>query len=98
MNNSGRKLNFVFLGPVLDCDEIAAADLIASMVENGLLLIFITTSSYQNSALEYAKAVFDSLILVDGNKIAELMIEAEVGVSVKRKIVIPEIDNDYFER
>ncbi|MBP7845789.1 MAG: restriction endonuclease [Proteobacteria bacterium] len=60
--------------------------------------IFITTSSYQSSALEYAKAVSDTLVLVDGNKIAELMIEAEVGVSAKRKIIIPEIDNDYFER
>jgi restriction system protein len=59
--------------------------------------IFLTTSSYQNSAKEYAKSVSDTLVLLDGSKIAELMIEAEVGVSFKRKIVIPVIDNDYFE-
>lgn len=60
--------------------------------------IFLTTSSYQESALEYAKSVSDTLVLIDGHRIAELMIEAEVGVSAKRKIIIPEIDNDYFDR
>ena len=59
--------------------------------------IFLTTSSYQPSALEYAKTVSDTLVLIDGQRIAELMIESQVGVSAKRKIVIPEIDNDYFE-
>ena len=59
--------------------------------------IFLTTSSYQDSALEYAKSVSDTLVLIDGHRIAELMIEAKVGVSEKRKIVIPEIDNDFFE-
>lgn len=59
--------------------------------------IFLTTSSYQESALEYAKSVSDTLILLDGQNIAELMIEAGVGVSEKKKISIPEIDNDYFE-
>ncbi len=59
--------------------------------------IFITTSSYQDSALEYAKSVSDTLVLLDGNHVAELMIEAKVGVSAKRVIVIPTIDSDYFE-
>jgi restriction system protein len=59
--------------------------------------IYLTTSTYQDSAIEYAKKVSDTLVLLDGNKIAELMIDSEVGVSAKRKIVIPEIDNDYFD-
>lgn len=59
--------------------------------------IFLTTSSYQPSAIEYAKMVSDTMILIDGSRIAELMIESGVGVSVKKKIVIPAIDNDYFE-
>lgn len=59
--------------------------------------IFLTTSSFQPSAKEYAKSVSDTLILLDGDQIAELMIEAEVGVSAKRKIIIPVVDNDYFE-
>lgn len=59
--------------------------------------IFLTTSSYQASAVEYATKVSDTLILLDGNKIAELMIESGVGISIKKKIIIPSIDNDYFE-
>lgn len=59
--------------------------------------IFLTTSSYQESALEYARSVSDTLVLIDGHRIAELMIESQVGVSAKRKIIIPEIDNDFFE-
>lgn len=59
--------------------------------------IFLTTSSYQASAREYARDVSDTLILLDGKDIAELMIEAEIGVSSKKKISIPVIDNDYFE-
>lgn len=59
--------------------------------------VFLTTSSYQESALQYAQTVSGTLVLIDGNRIAELMIESGVGVSVKRNIVIPAIDNDYFE-
>jgi len=60
--------------------------------------IFLTTSSYQESALEYARSVSDTIVLIDGRRIAELMIEAEVGVSAKRKLIIPTIDDDYFDR
>jgi restriction system protein len=59
--------------------------------------IFITTSSYQDSAIEYAKSVSDTLVLLDGTRVAELMIDAQVGVTAKRTIIIPSIDNDFFE-
>ncbi len=59
--------------------------------------VFLTTSSYQESAIQYASTVSDTLVLIDGQRIAELMIESGVGVSVKRNIVIPTIDSDYFE-
>lgn len=59
--------------------------------------IFITTSSYHDSAIEYAKSVSDTLVLLDGTRVAELMIDAQVGVTAKRTIVIPSIDNDFFE-
>jgi restriction system protein len=59
--------------------------------------IFITTSSYQDSAIEYAKSVSDTLVLLDGTRVAELMIDAQVGVAAKRTIIIPSIDNDFFD-
>jgi restriction system protein len=59
--------------------------------------VFITTSSFSGPAVEYAKQVSDSLILVDGNKLANLMIDSEVGVSVERVVKIQRVDLDYFE-
>ncbi len=57
--------------------------------------VFITTSSYTNQAIEYAKTV-EGIVLVDGQKFASLMVENEVGVS-SLLYKIPKIDNDYFE-
>ena len=37
------------------------------------------------------------IILIDGNKMASLMIEHGVGVSTKEVYEIKAIDNDYFE-
>jgi restriction system protein len=57
--------------------------------------VFITTSAYTAQALDFARSV-EGIILVDGRKLAELMIDYEVGVSA-RTIKIPRIDSDYFD-
>jgi restriction system protein len=57
--------------------------------------VFITTSSYTAQAQDFARSV-EGIILVDGRKLAELMIDYEVGVSA-RTIKIPRIDSDYFD-
>lgn len=57
--------------------------------------VFITTSSYSAQAIDFAKSV-ERIVLVDGIKLAELMIDHEVGTS-SRTIKIPEFDSDYFE-
>lgn len=57
--------------------------------------VFITTSSFSPQALQYAASV-DKIVLVDGLKLAELMLDHGVGVSV-RHIQIPKIDSDYFD-
>lgn len=56
---------------------------------------FITTSAYTAQAVEFAKSV-ERIVLVDGIKLAELMIDNEVGVS-SRILKIPKFDSDYFE-
>jgi len=58
--------------------------------------VFITTSDFSREALEYAKAVSDSLVLVDGDTLAGLMIEHEVGVTHKA-LKLAKVDHDYFE-
>jgi len=57
--------------------------------------VFITTSTYTTQAIEFARSV-ERIVLVDGQRLAELMIEHEVGVSA-RVVRIPKIDNDYFD-
>jgi restriction system protein len=57
--------------------------------------VFITTSAYTAQAIEFAKSV-EKIVLVDGIKLAELMIDHEVGVS-SRIVRIPKFDSDYFE-
>ncbi|WP_141453514.1 restriction endonuclease [Pseudoxanthomonas sp. z9] len=57
--------------------------------------VFITTSAYTAQAIEFARSV-ERVILVDGARLADLMIEHEVGVS-SRTLRIPKIDSDYFD-
>lgn len=59
--------------------------------------ILITTSKFTSQAIQFAKDVSDSLRLVSGSELAELMIDFGVGVNNKKQISIPSIDRDYFE-
>lgn len=60
---------------------------------NGL---FVTTAKYSKPAIEYAD--LHHIILIDGKRLAKLMIEHNFGVSVKRTFQIKEIDSDVFEK
>jgi restriction system protein len=57
--------------------------------------VFITTSGYSFQAIEFARSV-ERIVLVDGPKLAELMIDHEVGVSA-RTVKVPKLDSDYFD-
>lgn len=59
--------------------------------------IFITTSGFNSNAIEYAVAVPQKVILIDGGRLTDLMIEHGVGVSTEQIIAIKRIDTDYFE-
>lgn len=59
--------------------------------------VFITTSSFGPSAVEYAAMVPQKVILIDGVRLAALMIEHDIGVSTTRTIALKRIDSDYFE-
>ena len=58
--------------------------------------VFITTSSFSKNALEYALNVGTKVILIDGNQLAQLMIDYNVGVSSVSSYEIKKIDSDYF--
>lgn len=57
--------------------------------------LFITTAKFSDAAKEYAKN--QHIILIDGQKLAALMIEFEVGVSTQRSYKIKRIDSDFFD-
>ena len=58
--------------------------------------VFITTSNFPPSAHEFVSTIDRKIILIDGKRLAELMIKYNLGVSIKAQISIKEIDIDYF--
>ena len=56
--------------------------------------VFITTSAFTSGAIDYAKN--QSIILIDGDKLADLMIEYDVGTFTSHTYEIKRIDSDYF--
>jgi len=57
--------------------------------------VFITTSAFSSQAVEFAKSV-ERVVLIDGKRLADLMIDHEVGVTL-RPLRVPKLDADYFE-
>ncbi len=59
--------------------------------------VFITTGGFAQTATDYAKSVQQKVILIDGPRLAELMIEHNIGVTTTRTISLKRIDSDYFD-
>ena len=59
--------------------------------------MFITTSKFAKTAEDYAKSVSQRVILVDGNRLGELMIEHDIGVTTAQTVSVKRIDSDHFE-
>ena len=58
--------------------------------------VFITTSTFTNEAKTYADGASRRLILIDGPRLAELMIDYGVGVSTVATYIVKRIDSDFF--
>jgi restriction system protein len=59
--------------------------------------VFITTSAFNSNAINYADSLPQKIILMDGQRLAELMIEHNIGVAEEHAYRIKKIDSDYFE-
>ncbi len=59
--------------------------------------VFVTTSKFSGEAIEYTRNISQRVILIDGRRLAELMIEHSVGVQLNRAIEFKKIDEDYFD-
>lgn len=59
--------------------------------------IFITTSNYSRDAVEYANRISTKIIVIDGETLARLMVDHNVGVTRTGVYELKRIDTDYFE-
>ncbi|MPQ23317.1 restriction endonuclease [Carnobacterium divergens] len=57
--------------------------------------VFITTSSFTKGAQDFAKN--QGIVLIDGIKLTELMLQYGVGIEIAKTYQLYRIDNDYFE-
>jgi restriction system protein len=58
--------------------------------------VFITTGKYSNDALDYVATIDPKVILIDGWKLVEYMIDFNLGVTTATTYEIKRIDSDYF--
>ncbi len=59
--------------------------------------VFLTTSGFSKDARDYANGLVDKrIVLIDGNRLTQLMLTAGVGVSVKDTYVVHRLDEDFF--
>lgn len=59
--------------------------------------VFITTSTFAKTAIDYVKSIDPKVILIDGESLTNLMIEYNVGTTTVETYQIKKIDLDYFE-
>lgn len=59
--------------------------------------VFITTGSFSADAAAYVQTIDPKVALVDGEQLAEYMIDFGLGVSLARAYEVKRIDTDYFE-
>jgi restriction system protein len=59
--------------------------------------IFLTTSSFTRDAEEYAQRIDSRIVLIDGSRLATLMVDFDVGVASRASYTVKQMDSDYFE-
>jgi len=58
--------------------------------------VFLTTSGYSKEARAYASQVNSKIVLIDGQMLADLMIDYGLGVATVTSYEIKRVDSDYF--
>ena len=58
--------------------------------------ILITTSQFSSDAKEYVRNIEKKIVLIDGERLATLMIDNDLGVSTVATYNVKKIDTDYF--
>lgn len=58
--------------------------------------VFVTTSSFSAPAAEYVRHIPQRVILIDGERLSDLLVEHGVGVRVSRTLAVKRADEDFF--
>jgi len=59
--------------------------------------LYITTTKFSNQAKEFAaKQLSTKIVLIDGEQLARLMLENNLGVTITDTYVIRRLDSDFF--
>jgi restriction system protein len=58
--------------------------------------VFVTTSSFSAPAMDFVRHLPQRIVLIDGDRLADLMIEHGVGVRVARTVEVKRLDEDFF--
>jgi restriction system protein len=58
--------------------------------------LFISTSNFSSDTMDYISRIDTKIVLIDGETLAELMIDHGVGVSTVGVFELKKIDSDYF--
>lgn len=58
--------------------------------------VFITTSRFTPDAESYVEHIDPKVVLIDGDKLARLMVDYDVGVGTSDTLKVKKIDLDYF--
>lgn len=59
--------------------------------------VFITTSSFDSSAVQKAREAHHTIVLIDGSKLLDLMHLYNMGVQMKDTYEVKVLDSDFFE-
>jgi restriction system protein len=59
--------------------------------------VFITTGAFTADATAYVEHIDPKVVLIDGRRLSELMIDFEVGVTTSRTYRVQRADSDYFD-
>ncbi len=58
--------------------------------------VFITTSKFPKNSNDVIAKTHKSIVLINGHKLAQLMIDYDLGVSTDNTYVIKRLDSDFF--
>lgn len=58
--------------------------------------VFVTTSSFSAPAADFVRHLPQRIVLIDGDRLADLMIEHGVGVRIARTVEVKRLDEDFF--